>query len=647
MLPTYLVEGAGHQGTMVALMLPRKLATKLAVPNGLPPEEFHITLGYFGKDLSDSQKKKLKQVVQDFAATIGPIKATLGGVGRFSSSSTSDGKDVAYLSVDSPDITDLRPKLLSKLKAAGIKTDSIHGFVPHVTLKYIKQTAAMPIKRLTPIEVTFPSITVAIADKHTSYKFGKNLSESKIAQVTRNGRDFHVQSPDGELVARNHHEVDQALVKHLPAGFKVGGGVLLHRASVRHGVPADYSDVDGDAIHILHPKHLAQHGVNGNELSPDHVDSIHKAWNDGIRLNPVDIDVTPDNKWHIEDGNHRVHAAAALDKHLAVRFRRTGAQWTPQRGSRDISDRILSTLPNSTKAEASMLKNVLEQLNEALKAFDLSDTPEPRKKGTPPPIPAAAMKPKAKAPPPPVQAFRKAMSPISTRIPRRLPGVGESLADFVDMARALIEGAPGKLQDYHRGSRGADSGRSFVKKQTSRAMRRKAKVDPENAPTRVTRGRAFMGWKPPQWNVSKEGPMEPKETLAQMKSKLKGEDIVAEGGGTRARKFGRKMAGGMERVRRNMEPPGDDHLQSRQKHADWAKKRGMYPAELGSKVKNKFTKPQLPEEAKKLTPFSLSAEKVGQARAHLAKVRQDAGYSPKPDVTTKRKVLLRFNKSED
>lgn len=584
MLPTYLLEASAHTGTMVALFVPAAVAKKLAVKGGLPPEELHITLAYLGKGLTDNQKAKLHKVVEHFAKSVGNIRVTLGGIGRFSASGTSEGKDVAYLSVDSPDITTLRPKLVSKLKAAGFEASSAHGFVPHVTLKYIGQSESMPMKRFEPVSFDVKKITLAVGGDHKAYKV---LSESQtphqpIVSVKRIGRDYHISNGGEQIVTKSQSDIHDALTSHLPTGFKPGP-VMLHMASVRHGVP-EYDHVDNNALHIIHPHDLAHRGVMGNELHPEHLSSIHQAWDEGKRLDPVTVRVRPDNSYWIEDGNHRMHAAAARDQHVTVQFTKVGHNWEPQRGHRDISKRLFSAAKDTNATtEATVFTKYLEDLHEALKDFDVSDTPEPRKKGTPPPIPAKALQPRGVKPPlPPAQAFKKAMAPVTTRIPRRLPGVGESLSEFVEQARTLIEGRAGKLQDYQRGSRGADSGRSFTKKFTSRSSRRSMKqqlkagnADPKK---RSTTGRAFLGWKPPQWDNSKyrgdEGPTKPRETLAQMKKRMTGE-------------------------------------------------------------------------AKQLMPFSLSSDKVKSARQTLSKARQDAGYSGKADVNTKRKILLRLKPSED
>lgn len=160
-----LAKADGHTGTMIALHLPREVAERIALPGGELPETMHITLAYLGKNLTDEQKRGALVAVRRFAQQAGPIKALLGGVGRFSASSTSEGRDVVYLSVDSPDITRLRPKLLDELAAEGLEPSNVHGFVPHVTLAYIATSARTPIKRFPPLPVEFPCVSLTVADQ--------------------------------------------------------------------------------------------------------------------------------------------------------------------------------------------------------------------------------------------------------------------------------------------------------------------------------------------------------------------------------------------------------------------------------------------------------------------------------------------------
>lgn len=64
-------------------------------------------------------------------------------------------------------------------------------------------------------------------------------------------------------------------------------------------------------------------------------------------------------------------------------------------------------------------------------------------------------------------------------------------------ANVFLEGAgmPGKLsKKWDRGSRGADSFRSYTKKQTNRARRRAEKKMLDDTPTKMTKGYSHASW---------------------------------------------------------------------------------------------------------------------------------------------------------
>lgn len=169
LVPQLIIKG-GHTGTMVALHLPLDVAKKIALPGGEEAKSMHITLAYLGKGLSEQQKKMAAHAVRKFAGTIiDGLKVTLGGVGRFSASTTTEGRDVVYLSVDSPALTRVRPYLVEELMEVGLKPSDTHGFVPHVTLAYIPKDADTPLKRFEPIDVKFDTISLTIADEQMSF----------------------------------------------------------------------------------------------------------------------------------------------------------------------------------------------------------------------------------------------------------------------------------------------------------------------------------------------------------------------------------------------------------------------------------------------------------------------------------------------
>ena len=157
LIPQIVVKG-GHTGVMIALKIPPKVANKIKVKGGEPVKTMHVTIAYLGKQLSESQKKAALKMTRTIASTVNNLRITLGGVGRFSASSTSEGKDVVYLSVDSPDLHVVRTKLESMLKTAGVPIAMDHGFVPHVTLAYIDKKAKTPLERMEPIVIGTPAV---------------------------------------------------------------------------------------------------------------------------------------------------------------------------------------------------------------------------------------------------------------------------------------------------------------------------------------------------------------------------------------------------------------------------------------------------------------------------------------------------------
>lgn len=189
-----LVYKGDHTGTMVALHLPLKLAKKLAVKGGESAKTLHITLAYLGKTLTPEQKEHVRDVVRHISRTSGTIKAKLGGVGRFSASSSSEGRDVVYLSVDSPDISRIQPRIVAMLEEAGLPIAKDHGFTPHVTLKYVKPEEKAPVERFPPMDLEFNTIAMTSADKVTAFPLTKLMlkAERNVKTPGKRGGKFWI-----------------------------------------------------------------------------------------------------------------------------------------------------------------------------------------------------------------------------------------------------------------------------------------------------------------------------------------------------------------------------------------------------------------------------------------------------------------------
>ncbi len=145
---------AEDPGVMVALYPPAPLAAELALPGGEAPADLHVTLAYLGR--RSELAAPLEKIAQALRlVTPAPLEGVIGGVGRFSASETSDGKDVIYASVGVPGLVELRQAVLLALDIAGADVSAAHGFTPHMTLAYVDPSAENPLLRLAPRPVRF------------------------------------------------------------------------------------------------------------------------------------------------------------------------------------------------------------------------------------------------------------------------------------------------------------------------------------------------------------------------------------------------------------------------------------------------------------------------------------------------------------
>lgn len=183
-------ETGNSSGVAVVLTFPMEYREALALPEGTPAEELHITLGYFGDitELDPEEDEKLRQACILTASWINPFVVTLGGLIRFSG----EGQDAFVLNADSPEIDNARGAFLENLQMTGAKMpDSTHGFTPHCTLGYLNPDDSLPFDRWDPVEVpvtavelwwgetpdVFPlGVTPAVAQKKTtSQRYAERL----------------------------------------------------------------------------------------------------------------------------------------------------------------------------------------------------------------------------------------------------------------------------------------------------------------------------------------------------------------------------------------------------------------------------------------------------------------------------------------
>lgn len=142
--------------TMVALMIPPKVAKKIAVDGGVSPEDLHMTLTFHG----NTTPEQYQQICNDLTAWAvdggpGELKGEIGGLGQF----PDKGNGTPHFApVDVPGVNSLH----EQVKAVTSKTapaSEDHGYTPHMTLTMAKNGEAPP-PPVPPTPVAFSSMHV-------------------------------------------------------------------------------------------------------------------------------------------------------------------------------------------------------------------------------------------------------------------------------------------------------------------------------------------------------------------------------------------------------------------------------------------------------------------------------------------------------
>lgn len=167
--------------------------------------------------------------------------------------------------------------------------------------------------------------------------------------------------PDGSIVQLSKAKVRDWAESQMPPGFRTDVTIETHRPfSIEPGIPTTAKDIRDNAVYVLKPSDLVERGLQGNELNATNLGKMAEARADaGVRLAPIRIDVTPEGRLFVEDGNHRLQVAAKSDAPVAVHFKPTMGGWKPQAGARDITERLRGELPTAPSAAPESLESQL------------------------------------------------------------------------------------------------------------------------------------------------------------------------------------------------------------------------------------------------------------------------------------------------
>ncbi len=162
-----------YDGVYVCLQVPRAQADELAVPDGLPPEDLHITLVYIGKaaDYDASKARRLASLCRVMTAVtdqLPALEATLTEPRRF----PAEGKEPCYLAVDAPWIAELQKQVDLAAFMLGLDPSrKFPVFHPHVTLAYVEPGAPHPRADFTPTPVTFTGLELYLPGGRVTLPF--------------------------------------------------------------------------------------------------------------------------------------------------------------------------------------------------------------------------------------------------------------------------------------------------------------------------------------------------------------------------------------------------------------------------------------------------------------------------------------------
>lgn len=175
--PTGLLEVKAAEpmigdGAMVALYLDPQVAGDLAVPDGNPPGELHVTLAFLGGDGAVPDPQPILDALRPVAAGHQPLAGQLGGIGVFP-----DGENgtPVWVPVDVPGLTELRQAVVAALEAAGHPQQSEHGYTPHVTLGYDLPS----LEPVPPTPVEFGQVVLTVGEQRYPLTLGEAPMEGK------------------------------------------------------------------------------------------------------------------------------------------------------------------------------------------------------------------------------------------------------------------------------------------------------------------------------------------------------------------------------------------------------------------------------------------------------------------------------------
>lgn len=124
----------------IFLKLPKDIASQFQSLGEQDDSKPHVTVLFIG-DVPAEERANVEPVVREALAGVEPFEVALGESPEyFDASESSDGKRVAYVPVESPDLSAIHDRLKDALESAGIEVSATHpDYVPNATLAYLEE----------------------------------------------------------------------------------------------------------------------------------------------------------------------------------------------------------------------------------------------------------------------------------------------------------------------------------------------------------------------------------------------------------------------------------------------------------------------------------------------------------------------------
>lgn len=177
---------SNSDGVAVVFTFDYDTARQLAIQDGEPAGELHITLGYFGDVRNFHSMRGMLIGTALTASELKPFTVKLNGITRF----TGEGEDALVVNADSPVLGHAYRMLHEHLKSQGIATASEHGYTPHMTLGYLDHDDVMPIQRWLPVEVRINTVALWFGKERIGFRLDEDHHAYLNEMSTMKDSDF-------------------------------------------------------------------------------------------------------------------------------------------------------------------------------------------------------------------------------------------------------------------------------------------------------------------------------------------------------------------------------------------------------------------------------------------------------------------------